>query len=207
MIIILDDTFNVRHQYSDIDFLKEDKYKSVCEVVESPTMKVFRHIIGNSSNIQLLCNHRSLKLFNDEQEVIDGKEAIQNLFIQLQSNNVLRLEFGRDMHSNFQAKTLDKDIFYSNLKSFLDNYIITKELQLKILFYGENYEQLEYLSTIDQMMDEINFTNPNEYATNEQILKGVQLLFSKYKSEDIINEWQTKGLTKKEITELINKQL
>lgn len=207
MIIILDDTFNVRHKYSDISYLKDVKYKNICIIIEKPTMKDFRNIVGDFKNIDLLCNHRSLKLFNDKQDVIDGSQAIQNLFIQAQSEYVSRLEFGRDMHPNIKAKTLDKDVFYSNLKPFLDNYIETKKIELKILFYGESYAELEYLSAIDKMMDEINFTDSSDFKNNESILNGIRLVFLDKEPLDIIDEWMKKELSKKEIFTIINNQI
>ena len=207
MIVILDDTFNARHKYSDISFIEDEKYRNVCVILERPTKKDFRNIVGDFNNIHLLCNHRSLKLFNDDQEVFDGKQTIQNLFIQAQSKNVSRLEFGRDMHSNFKAKTLDKDVFYSNLKPFLDNYIDTKQIELKILFYGENYLELEYLSAINRMMDEINFSDSIDFKNNELILEGIRLMFSDREPLDIVDEWMNKGLSKKEIITIINNQI
>lgn len=207
MIIILDDTFNARHKFSDVSFLEDKKYKDICEIYEKPTKKDFRNIVGSFEDIQLLCNHRSLKLFNDDLEAIDGKETIQNFFVQVQSKNVRRIEFGRDMHSNFKAKTLDKDIFYSNLNPFLDDYIATKQIELKILFYGENYAELEYLSAIDRMMDEVNFTAIETFKGNSLIMEGVKLVFSDRKPEDIVDEWINKKLSKKEIITLINNQL
>lgn len=207
MIIILDDTFNVRHKYSDITYLKDEKYKKICKIIEKPTLKDFRSIVSDFKNIDLLCNHRSLKLFNEKQDVINGSQAIQNLFIQAQSENVLRLEFGRDMHPNIKAKTLDKDVFYSNLKPFLDNYIETKHIELKILFYGESYAELEYLSVIDKMMDEINFSNSNDFKNNESILNGIRLVFIDKDPLEVIDEWMKKELSKKEIFTIINNQI
>lgn len=207
MIVILDDTFKARHKYSDVSFLEDEKYRNVCIVIDRPTKKDFRNIVAEFNNINLLCNHRSLKLFNDNQDIIDGKEAIQNLLLQAQSENVFRLEFGRDMHSNFKAKTLDKDVFYSNLKSFLDNYMDTKQIELKILFYGENYAELEYLSAIDRMMDEINFSNSINFKNNELILKGIRLIFPDREPLNIVSEWMNKGLSKKEIITIINNQI
>jgi hypothetical protein len=111
------------------------------------------------------------------------------------------------MHSNFKAKTLDKDVFYSNLKSFLDNYMDTKKMELKILFYGENYAELEYLSAINRMMDEINFSNSIDFKNNELILTGIRLVFPDREPLDIVEEWMNKGLSKKEIITIINNQI
>lgn len=207
MIVILDDTFKARHKHSDVSFLEGEKYRNVCIIIDRPTKKDFRKIVVGFKNVDLLCNHRSLKLFNDNHDIIDGKQAIQNLFIQAQAENVPRLEMGRDMHSNFKAKTLDKDVFYSNLKSFLDNYMDTKKMELKILFYGENYEELEYLSAIDRMIDEINFSNLTDFKNNELILTGIRLVFPDTEPLNIVEEWMNKRLSKKEISTLINNQI
>lgn len=207
MIVILDDTFTSRYKYSDVSYLKEKRYQKVCKIIEWPTKKDFRNIIGELNNINLLCNHRSLKLFNDQKDIIDGKEAIQNFLLLVQSENIPRIEFGGDMISNFKAKTLSKDSFYSNLKHFLDNYILTKQVELKILFYGENYANLEYLSAVDKMMDEINFSDSIDFKNNELIIEGMKLVFSDRTPLDVADEWIKKGLSKKEIISIINNQL
>jgi hypothetical protein len=207
MIVILDDTFSVMQKYSDVSFLTDEKYRNVCLIFDRPTKKNFRNLVVDFKSIHLLCNHRSLKLFNENQDIIDGKEAIQNFLLQAQSENVPRLEFGRDMHSNYKAKTLDKDVFYSNLKSFLDNYLGTKKMELKILFYGENYAELEYLSAIDRMMDEISFSNLIDFKNNELILLGIRLVFPDRDPLGILEEWTNKGLSKKEILTIINNQI
>ncbi|HLO55537.1 MAG TPA: hypothetical protein VK169_14685 [Saprospiraceae bacterium] len=207
MIVVLDDTFEVRHKFSDVSYLEEEKYQSVAKIIEKPTKKDFRELIGNCHSIQLLCNHRSLKLFNDNLDIIDGKEAIINLFNQIQTNNLTRLEFGRDMHSNLKAKTLDKDIFYSNLKPFLDHLIDNGQIEIKILFYGIQYQELEFLSAVNQMMDEINFTALEEYKNNTMILHGLELLYPEKEPLEILNEWKKKELTKKEILSIINNKI
>ncbi len=207
MILILDDTFDARFKYSDVSFLEDEKYRHVCLIIQRPTKKDFRKIVSDFKNINLLCNHRSLRLFNDENDVIDGKEAIQNLFLQTQSENVSRLEFGRDMHSNFKAKTLDKDVFYTNLQPFLNNFIATNQIELKILFYGKNYEEIEYFTAIDKMMDEINFTEIDYFKNNTLIVEGIRLMFPNKEPSDIVDEWKKKGLSKKEILRQINIQL
>jgi hypothetical protein len=207
MVVILDDTFDARYKYSDVSFLEDEKYRNVCLILERPTKKDFKNIVSDFKNINLLCNHRSLRLFNDDNDVIDGKEAIQNLFLQTLSENVSRLEFGRDMHSNFKAKTLDKDVFYRNLQPFLNNFIATNQIELKILFYGKNYGEIEYLSAIDKMMDEINYTEIDYFKNNTLILEGIRLMFPNKEPSDIVDEWKNKGLSKKEIITQINNQL
>lgn len=207
MIVVLDDTFNARHKFSDISYLKDPKYQTVINIIESPTKKDFRDLTTNCQNIKLLCNHRSLRLFNDKLEIIDGKEAILNFFNYLQAENTLRIEFGRDMHSNLKAKTLDKDVFYTNLQPFLDHLIDNGQIEIKILFYGIHYQELEFLSAINQMMDEINFTALDEFKNNTLILHGLKLLYPESAPLEILNGWKEKELTKKEILSIINHKI
>lgn len=207
MIIILDDTFDQRQKYHDVSYFSEEKYKDICTVHEYPTLLVFKNVIQELDNIQLICNHRSLRLFNREKNVIDGKEAIKNLFNQIDTKSILRLEFGRDMHSNFDAKTLDKDLFYTNLKPFLDNYLATKEIELKILFYGINYKELERMTQIDLFLNKINLVEIKDFKNNKVILNGVKLVFPNEDPNYIINNWIDRNLSKKQIRDLINTQI
>ena len=80
-------------------------------------------------------------------------------------------------------------------------------MELKILFYGENYAELEYLSAIDRMMDEINFSNSIDFKNNKLILTGIRLVFPDSEPLDIVVEWMNKGLSKKEIITTINNQI
>jgi len=207
MIVVLDDTFSARHKFSDVSYLKDEKYHLVVKILENPTKKDFRELVSEGHKVQLLCNHRSLRLFNDKLEVIDGKEAILNFFNYLQAEKMQRIEFGRDMHSNLKAKTLDKDVFYTNLKPFLDNFIDYGKIEIKILFFGSHYQELEFLSAINQMMDEINIMDIDEIQNNSLILHGLELLYTEKSPLQIINKWKEKGLNKKEILSIINNKI
>lgn len=207
MIIILDDTFNIRHKYNDIEFLEDTRYKNICKIYEVPTNKDFRDILFNIKNIKLVASHRSLKLFNDKNEAIDGQKYIESFLLQVQSHNIPSLIFGRDMHSNLEAKTLNKDIFYHNLKSFLDFYLESNKIELRSLFYGKEYEELEYLKKVNSLMNQINISDISTYKENTTIIEGVRLLFSNQDPLAVIDEWITKGFVKKEILSLINNQL
>lgn len=207
MIIVLDDTFEQRLNYNDVSYLSDEKYKDICTVYDYPTMPAFKNIIQDLDNIQLICNHRSLRLFNRDKNVIDGKEAIKNIFNKTDSKNIIRLEFGRDMHSNFDAKTLDKDLFYTNLKSFLDNYLATKEIELKILYYGINYKELERITHINLVLNKINFVEIDDFKKDKAILDGVKLVFPEEDPIIVIDKWKEQGLNKKQIKYLINNQI
>lgn len=207
MIVILDDTFGTRQKYNNINFLKDENYRDVCSIYEKPTVKDFRTILGNLDKVDLLCNHRSLLLFDKNGNAIDANKKIENLFSEVRLNGITRVEFGRDMHPNFSANTMDKSVFYSNLKSFLDGYISTQKLNLKLLFYGKNYKKMELMALYDNLINEINDTDFEKLEKNEIIKEGIRTLFRNQNPGQVINSWKQKQLTKKDIRLLINQKI
>lgn len=207
MIILLDDTFDQRIKYNDVSYLSGEGYKDICTVYDYPTIPDFKSIVQDLDNVKLICNHRSLRLFNKDMNVIDGKEAIKNVFNQTDSKNITRLQFGRDMHTNFDAKTIDKDLFYTNLKPFLDNYLATKEIELKILFYGVNYKELERMTLINLLLNKINLAEIKDFKNDKAIVDGIELLFPNEDPTHMIDKWKEQGLNKKQIRDLINNQI
>lgn len=207
MVIILDDTFNQRHIFNDVSYLYERKYRNICKVYDYPTLSEFKSISQNLKDVELICNHRSLRLFNEDKDVIDANEAIQNLFNLALSKSIPRLEFGRDMHLNFEVKTLDKDLFYDNLKLFLDNYLSSQKIELKTLYYGRNHTEIEKLSIIKSFLSKINIVDFENFKKEETIIEGILLIFPNEKPLDIINEWEKEKLSKRQIKDLINKKI
>ena len=207
MIIVLDDSLHDQKKYNDVSFLDDIKYKNLIKIYDKPTLKDFREIVQSLPNCLLFCNHRSLRLINKEGDFIDSKNTIKNLYANVTENNITRVEFGRDMHTNIEAKTLEKNKFYSNLKSFLDAYIATQSIELKVLYSGENFAEIEKLSFLDNILDEISTTEIANFHQNEIIINGIEKLFDNLNPKIIIKEWQNKELTKKEIRILLNRQI
>lgn len=207
MIIILDDTFDIIQKDHDLSYLQNILYMNICKVYSKPTMKDFRDILGNIGECKMLCNHKSLRLCNNNGEYINGEKAIHNFYTKMTDNNIKRIEFGRDIHTNIKANTLDKYLFYSNLKPFIDYYYTNKQMETKILFYGENYIEIERLSIINKLIDEITELDINKYVNSQYIQNGLELLFPTQDKELIIGRWRKKKLSKKSISELINNEI
>jgi hypothetical protein len=131
----------------------------------------------------------------------------ENFIRRIDLLKIERIEFGRDLHTNFSAKTIDKNLFYTNLKSFLDFYISNNVLDLKFLYYGENYEEIEMMTLIDKVIDEIRSIDVSEFRHNQLIHDGLKSLFSSENPIDIIENWNKKGFSKKEIIHILNENL
>jgi hypothetical protein len=210
MIIIVDDTFNERHKYNDVSYLCFDNYKQVCKVYEKPFNTELRTIVEELSNCNLFCNHRTLKIINIQGIELKSDEITEikrNLFHKISSLNIPRIEFSRDLHTNIEAKTIDKNLFYTNLKSFLDFYIVNHIIELKILFYGENFTDIEKLTLVDKIIDEILKVDFSEFKSNQLIINGLNIIFPNKTAELIIDIWFKKEFSKKEIIQFINENI
>lgn len=210
MILILDDTENLKKRF-DIEFLFGDKYRHVCQLIDKkPYSKEIMQLAQNLTNYKMVCHHRSLKILKEEGNNLSDKDIskIQENFIRkINDTRIVRIEFGGDMHTNFSAKTIDKKLFYDNLKSFIDFYISNNILELKILYYGENYEEIEKMTLIDKVIDEIRNMDMVAFENNQLILYGLKSLFPNEKPLDIIENWNKKKLSKRDIIRIINDNL
>lgn len=157
-----------------------------------------------------MCHHRSLRIQKEEgnNSSDENISKMKENFIRIvDEKKIERIEFGRDMHTNFSAKTIDKNLFYANLKSFIDFYISNNKLELKILYYGENYQEIEKMTLIDKVIDEIRNVDIFDFKKNQLILDGLKYLFPSQNPIDIIENWNKKELCKKEIIHILNENL
>ena len=201
MILILDDTENLRNRF-DIEFLFEGKYKQTCQLIDKkPYSREIMQLAQNLTNFKIICHHRSLRIKKEkgnntsDEDISKLKESFIHL---INEKKIKRIEFGRDMHTNFSAKTIDKKLFYTNLKSFIDFYISNNKLELRILYYGENYEEIEKMTLIDKLIDEVRITDVSNFKNNQLIHDGLKILFPDKEPLNIIKKWNNKELRKKD---------
>lgn len=210
MILILDDTEKLRNRF-DIEFLFENRYKQVCQLIDKkPYSKEIMQLAQNLSDYKIVCHHKSLRIQKEEgnNSSDENISKMKENFIRIvDEKKIERIEFGRDMHTNFSAKTIDKNLFYANLKSFIDFYISNNKLELKILYYGENYQEIEKMTLIDKVIDEIRNADIFDLKKNQLILDGLKYLFPSQNPIDIIENWNKKELCKKEIIHILNENL
>lgn len=210
MILILDDTDNLRNRFN-IEFLLQDRYKQLCQLIDKkPYSRDIMQLAQNLSTYKVVCHHRSLKILREEGNKSSDEDILtmkENFIRRIDLLKIERIEFGRDLHTNFSAKTIDKNLFYTNLKSFLDFYISNNVLDLKFLYYGENYEEIEMMTLIDKVIDEIRSIDVSEFIHNQLIHDGLKSLFSSENPIDIIENWNKKGFSKKEIIHILNENL
>lgn len=210
MIIILDDTFIDRHKYSDVAFLDEEKYKNACIVKSIIKTTELEDVEEQLSQCNLFCNHKTLQLYdlkgNPLNNEINSKKRESFLNI-VAKKNISRIEFSKVLETNIEASKIDKDLFYTNLKAFLDHYIESNIIETKILFYGIDFQEQEKMAAIQNALLEIRLSQGNEFKTNLLILKGLQLVYGKSNTEGMIEYWLENNTTKSEIINEINKQI
>jgi len=200
MILILDDTFLYRHKFNDVSYLDEERYKKVCFLLEKPTKKDFKILTSEKEKYKLLCFHRSLQLYNEKGEGFPS-DTTKNFYNQFNQ----KIVFGRDITTNYNARTIDKNLFYNNLKIFLDYYIENGKIEIEILFYGEKFETIKRMTLADKIIDLILISENAD--GNNDLISLLNLFFQRNDSKKIINDWVAKRLTKKEIIDQINKYL
>ena len=206
MIYILDDSVTEQRK-KEMQYLQSAPYSEACVLIEKPTKKINREILATFSDNQnsLLCIHRSLKYFNDSGAELDEYETIRNNFIeQIRQKNVSCIVFGRDMSRNREKLFIDKDVFYRNLKLFLDTMVAGGDVELDILYDGALYKIAERKRLLNEIVDVINMECP---PYDNPLLSD--LLFQ-YFGEDpntVLEIWANKGFSKKEIRQYINDNL
>ena len=206
MIYILDDSVTEQRK-KEIQYLQNTPYSEVCVLIEKPTKKINREILATFSDDQncLLCIHRSLKYFNDFGSELAESEAIRNNMIeQVKQMNISCMVFGRDMSRNREKLFIDKDVFYRNLKLFLDTMIAGGDVELDILYDGAFYRIAERKRLLNEIVDIINMECP---PYNNPLLSDLLFQYFGEDPDKVLELWANKGFSRKEIRQYINDNL
>lgn len=206
MIYILDDSVTEQRK-KEIQYLQNTPYSEVCVLIEKPTKKINREILATFSDDQncLLCIHRSLKYFNDFGSELAESEAIRNNMIkQVKQMNISCMVFGRDMSRNREKLFIDKDVFYRNLKLFLDTMIAGGDVELDILYDGAFYKIAERKRLLNEIVDIINMECP---PYNNPLLSDLLFQYFGEDPDKVLELWANKGFSRKEIRHYINDNL
>jgi len=206
MIYILDDSVTEQRK-KEIQYLQNTPYSEVCVLIEKPTKKINREILATFSDDQncLLCIHRSLKYFNDFGSELAESEAIRNNMIeQVKQMNISCMVFGRDMSRNREKLFIDKDVFYRNLKLFLDTMIAGGDVELDILYDGAFYKIAERKRLLNEIVDIINMECP---PYNNPLLSDLLFQYFGEDPDKVLELWANKGFSRKEIRQYINDNL
>ena len=210
MIIIVDDTFIDRSKYNDICYLKEPKYTSICTIYSIIKTTDLFSLVKQLSNCPLFCHHKTLQLFNTKKEPLNIKDNTTNrdtLINKVSQLNIERIEFSRGLETNYKTNKIDKYLFYTNLKPFLDYFIETNTIEPKILFWGESFKEKEKMLIIQKMMMQVRRISLEQFKENLEIEEGLNILYPNQSNEKIIEEWISKQLSENEIILTINNQI
>lgn len=153
MIIIADDTFETEK----FSFLKEEKYTAVCKVYKVVKTIDLSEVKKEIEKSTLFCYHKSLQLFDPNENPLknDDNHKFRENLIGFAKEKV---EFSGGIDdNNLSLKKMKKQDFYKNLKIFLDDYIITKNLNLEILFFGQLTQENPNLDDENLLLEKKNF--------------------------------------------------
>ncbi len=210
MIIIVDDTFIDRNKYHDVRFLEDSKYSSKCSVYSVIKTINLASFVKELSRCQLFCNHKTLQLYDAHgmalkiNDNLKNRESLINVVTRLK---IPRIEFSRGLETNYDANKIDKDLFYSNLNSFMDYFIQHNSIETKILFWGDSYNETAKMILIQKLMIQIRNTEIKDFKSNSLMIDGISVLYPDHTKDHIIDGWISKQLSKNEIIQDINSQI
>lgn len=210
MIIILDDTFIDRHKFHNVEFLEEDKYKQVCLVYSCLKTTEINNLIKNQSKFDFFGYHKSLQLYNNNSAPLNFEENTRYreiLLNKVSTRNISKVEFSRGLETIYESKKIDKDLFYRNLKGFLDYFIKFNNIEPRILFWGLDFQKKENMSVVQKALIQIRLNKIDDFKNNSLIISGIDLIYGENSSKNIINEWVNDSLSKNEIIKKINKKI
>ena len=159
MIYILDDTVSQRK--SEIQYLQNTPYSKECTLIEEPTMKLIKETVLQDfpkEGKHLLCIHKSLKFFNENHGVLSNSDKLKNnVVLKAKENGIFCIEFSGSIifPGNKEQLQINKNLFYQNLKPFLDKWI-EGELVVDILYDGARYKIAERKRLLNEIISLIN---------------------------------------------------
>ncbi len=207
MIIIIDDTFGDRINSNDNEYLKEPLFYNACKIYTKVKTIEIAHILNLLPECKLFCYHKSLQLYNGVGLPLgleDNVKYRESLINKVLKSSIPHIEFSGGFESDYKLGKIDKDLFYKNLKPFLESYIETKTIVSKILFLGKHHQKNDFFSMFQQLMMQIRMDNIHHYKENKDILDGMEIILKGNNSLNIIDEWINAGKTKNEIIQDIN---
>lgn len=210
MVIIVDDTFIDRHKFHDIEYLNESRFQKICKIFTIIKTMEIKQILESLTYCKVFCNHKTLQLYNNAGiplNIEDNTKYRETLLNKVEHSSIQRIEFSRGLETNYETKKMDKDLFYTNLRPFLDYQIEKNIIEPKILFWGNNFKEKERLTIIQNMLMQIRMVNINEFQNNSAIIKGLSILYPEQDLTKSIERWIVSQLSKNEIIEEINKTI
>ena len=205
MIYILDDTVSQRR--NEMQYLQDVPYKEVCTLIEKPTMKLIKDKVlqdFSKEGQRLLCIHKSLMFFNDDGGKLDNSDNLRNNLIkQIKEKGIKCIVFSGDVINNKESCFIKKDVFYKNLKTFLDG-VMHGNMEIGILYDGSLYKIAERKRLLNGIIDIINMECP---PYDNPTLAGLLLRYLGKDPNTVIELWTSKSWSKKEIRQFINDNL
>ncbi|HAS43557.1 MAG TPA: hypothetical protein DCS93_23965 [Microscillaceae bacterium] len=209
MIIILDDTFIERHKFNEVDYLQQTPYVEICTIHTEIKTTDLGSLVKTLSQYSLFCYHKTLQLLDAQGKSLNNENNLrsrENLVKKVQDLNIPMIEFSRGLETRFENKQINKDLFYTHLRVLLDYFMNHQQIELKTLFWGADFENVEKMTQVKYLMTQVRLTSLDSLSENESILQGIALIYDKDATE-IVEAWKTKQFSTNDIINEINQQI
>lgn len=208
MVYILDDSITINKRAESIAFLKEKPYCDFCMVIERPQLDDLRHIIANVSGTgDLLCIHKSLKIYTDNDIPFDNSDKLrESLLMQVKEKTGKCVIFSRDVIANENTLYIDKDIFYCNFGLFLDKYISDHSYDFSILFHGLKASKINRMKLFHSIYELLCDYGAPKSSQMEELLQQF-IPEEKEKVQNIISELNNNQISPKQVKDYLESMI
>lgn len=226
MIYLIDDNQNNQRENLGIDFVNDESYAAVLTVVD----KIEKRGLRDLSNLQFL-NDAACILLHSSTEDYDFENE---LFISGSRTNVIKIveniaEEGDNiplvLFSNGMSETvynyestpcfihqINKNLFYSHLYDFVENYKQSGNIEMRILAWGKNFQSKEISTLADILLQPAIYCDGTDlFQTNlvsdaqTSLEKFISLAFGSDNVCDILKNLEHAPITVSEFRNKVNR--
>lgn len=194
VFILIDDNSKGQRETYGASFIDDNLYSSI--------LSHYEHFNANS-DLSFLNTAKCLFIHDSLEDFIDGAfdehshKAKDNIIDYLDQHKIQYVCFSDGHYSSIGKYDSDNNIvelkkstFYGRLESFLKEYSITKEIQLHILAYGENYKKEIMTRNVRSLLQKYSTKRPEEIITLADVMPSSSE--EPHYLEEIINMAQPK---------------
>jgi len=218
MIYLIDDNLSNQQEKYGCSFVKEGLYKNILEYyVGIKTHERSDFIEAKLKKAEAVFFHSTTKNLDADGNIVESTETIEKIRKFVIENEIPYVSFSWShtsclpIYQNNNIISMNKRIFYLNLKEFLDNYVKNNVIDLKILATGSNYKKellIEQAEDIIKILESTHFLNI--FLSNNDLKNKFSNFFTDSSSninyKDFIEKYENK-VTVFEIIKLVKEAL
>jgi hypothetical protein len=219
MILLIDDNISNQQEQYGCSFIKEGVYETILTHltgIRTPERADFLERLPDKT--AAIFFHATSKDIDSSGELISATETISKIYHQVKEKQIRYVRFSWG-HTSDEAilnsgniDSMNKRIFYLNLKDFLDDFTENGEMDFKIVHKGIGYrkealiEEAEMLINNISKLESLTFYDLSQKEINQQ-LEGYLRTSKSLLSIDQFNAKYSRTITYSGLIELIQKSM